>query len=50
MLDENWVKDHKKSERQRDLAALKQVKKLRKGKKYKLIQVDAKTWVEKEIK
>ena len=49
LLDENWVKSHKKSQRQKDLEALRRVKESRKGKKFRMIQIDGKTWIEKEV-
>lgn len=41
---------HKPDARQQAITALETARRNRKGKRFELIQVDAKTWVEREVK
>lgn len=41
---------HKPDARQQAITALETARRSRKGKRFELIQVDAKTWIEREVK
>jgi hypothetical protein len=48
---DNWTKEETQEHcRKQAIKNLEKVKKQRKGKKYKMVQIDSKTWKEIEIK